>query len=160
MARFTDTGYDRPSLREIADHLGVTKAAVYHHFKPKEDILAALFAQWIHSIEDLISWTQAQPPRPENPRQGAAPVCAHAGAVGATRPAPAAESSNSARPRGQRGTPRCDGTRSRTLPGPWSRTHGPAASRCEVSEAVALSILVGVSSRSSTRSGDLAADSA
>src|ERR1700689_5083820 len=39
---FTEHGYDKTSLREIADELGLTKAAVYYHFERKEDILLAL----------------------------------------------------------------------------------------------------------------------
>ncbi len=39
---FTDQGYDGTSLREIAERLGVTKAALYYHFESKEDILMAL----------------------------------------------------------------------------------------------------------------------
>lgn len=39
---FTEQGYDKTSLREIADRLGVTKAALYYHFERKEDILFAL----------------------------------------------------------------------------------------------------------------------
>jgi AcrR family transcriptional regulator len=39
---FSDKGYDGTSLREIAEQLGVTKAALYYHFASKEDILMAL----------------------------------------------------------------------------------------------------------------------
>ena len=39
---FIDQGYDGTSLRQIAERLGVTKAALYYHFGAKEDILAAL----------------------------------------------------------------------------------------------------------------------
>jgi AcrR family transcriptional regulator len=39
---FLHQGYDGTSLREIAEQLGVTKAALYYHFKSKEDILLAL----------------------------------------------------------------------------------------------------------------------
>ena len=39
---FTVQGYDGTSLREIAEQLGVTKAAIYYHFESKEDILMAL----------------------------------------------------------------------------------------------------------------------
>jgi AcrR family transcriptional regulator len=39
---FTEKGYDGTSLREIAETLGVTKAAIYYHFASKEDILMAL----------------------------------------------------------------------------------------------------------------------
>ena len=39
---FTAQGYDKTSLREIADRLGFTKAAIYYHFASKADILMAL----------------------------------------------------------------------------------------------------------------------
>jgi len=39
---FAERGYAGTSLREIAERLGVTKAAVYYHFPTKEDILASL----------------------------------------------------------------------------------------------------------------------
>ena len=39
---FTEQGYDGTSLREIAERLNVTKAALYYHFESKEDILMAL----------------------------------------------------------------------------------------------------------------------
>jgi AcrR family transcriptional regulator len=39
---FVDNGFDKTSLREIADELGFSKAAIYYHFASKEDILMAL----------------------------------------------------------------------------------------------------------------------
>ena len=39
---FTEQGYDGTSLRQIAEQLGVTKAALYYHFESKDDILMAL----------------------------------------------------------------------------------------------------------------------
>lgn len=39
---FTEQGYDGTSLREIAEQLGITKAAIYYYFESKEDILMAL----------------------------------------------------------------------------------------------------------------------
>ena len=39
---FTEQGYDRTSLRQIAEPLGFTQAAIYYHFAAKEDILVAL----------------------------------------------------------------------------------------------------------------------
>ena len=41
---FIEQGYDATSLREIAEKIGVTKAALYYHFSNKEDILRALAA--------------------------------------------------------------------------------------------------------------------
>jgi AcrR family transcriptional regulator len=48
---FVDRGYDKTSLREIAERLGVTKAALYYHFRSKEDILMALH-QRLHGLFD------------------------------------------------------------------------------------------------------------
>ena len=59
---FAERGYDGTSLREIADHLGITKAAVYYHFKTKEEILASLVNDFFTEIDELISWAQQQPP--------------------------------------------------------------------------------------------------
>jgi AcrR family transcriptional regulator len=39
---FNEQGYDKTSLREIAERLDVTKAALYYHFQSKADILLAL----------------------------------------------------------------------------------------------------------------------
>jgi AcrR family transcriptional regulator len=39
---FTEQGFDGTSLREIAERLNVTKAALYYHFESKDDILLAL----------------------------------------------------------------------------------------------------------------------
>jgi AcrR family transcriptional regulator len=39
---FNEQGYDKTSLRDIAEQLGVTKAALYYHFQRKEDILLEL----------------------------------------------------------------------------------------------------------------------
>jgi AcrR family transcriptional regulator len=39
---FVEQGYDKTSLREIAERVGVTKAALYYHFQSKEDIVTTL----------------------------------------------------------------------------------------------------------------------
>jgi AcrR family transcriptional regulator len=46
---FTEHGYDKTSLREIADEIGLTKAALYYHFERKEDILLALHLR-LHAL--------------------------------------------------------------------------------------------------------------
>jgi AcrR family transcriptional regulator len=58
---FSEHGYDKTSLREIAEHLGVTKAALYYHFKSKEDIVTSLFEDVRQEIEDIIAWGEPQP---------------------------------------------------------------------------------------------------
>jgi len=59
---FTEQGYERTSLREIAERLGVTKAALYYHFKAKEDILTALLEEWIGPVTEVLEWARATPP--------------------------------------------------------------------------------------------------
>ncbi|MET7649215.1 TetR/AcrR family transcriptional regulator [Streptomyces sp. NPDC005426] len=61
LALFAEQGYEKTSLREIAEQLDVTKAALYYHFKTKEDILVGIFEDLNRPIEDLIAWGAAQP---------------------------------------------------------------------------------------------------
>ncbi|MEU9400718.1 TetR/AcrR family transcriptional regulator [Streptomyces sp. SID4985] len=58
---FAEQGYEKTSLREIAERLDVTKAALYYHFKTKEEIIVSLFRDLTQPIEDLIEWGQGQP---------------------------------------------------------------------------------------------------
>ena len=58
---FVDQGFDKTSLREVAERLGVTKAALYYHFKSKDDILFTLQltdpasrASWVTFLDWLI----------------------------------------------------------------------------------------------------------
>jgi len=37
-----EQGYEKTSLREIAERIGVTKPAIYYHFSSKEEILRTL----------------------------------------------------------------------------------------------------------------------
>lgn len=58
---FTEQGYEKTSLREIAERLGVTKAALYYHFKSKEDIVDSLVSDRIERLDKLIEWAGQQP---------------------------------------------------------------------------------------------------
>ena len=58
---FAQRGYEKTSLREIAEHLEVTKAALYYHFKSKEDIVVSLFEDLARPIDELIDWGATQP---------------------------------------------------------------------------------------------------
>lgn len=49
LALFTEQGYDKTSLRDIAERLGTTKAALYYHFKSKSDILLELHLR-LHAL--------------------------------------------------------------------------------------------------------------
>ncbi|MGH8981025.1 MAG: TetR/AcrR family transcriptional regulator [Acidimicrobiales bacterium] len=48
-----DHGFSATSTREIAEHLGFTKAALYYHFRTKEDLLAAIVAPAMQELAVL-----------------------------------------------------------------------------------------------------------
>jgi AcrR family transcriptional regulator len=58
---FAEQGYEKTSLREIAERLGVTKAALYYHFKSKEDIVHSFTDDYFTEIDTLIDWAKDQP---------------------------------------------------------------------------------------------------
>ena len=66
---FAEQGYEKTSLREIAERLGVTKAALYYHFKSKEDIVASLYHDVRQEVEKIIAWGDAQPRTMETRRE-------------------------------------------------------------------------------------------
>lgn len=68
MELFAEQGYDKTSLREIAERLGVTKAAVYYHFRTKEEIVGSLFDDQLTAITELVEWGRSQPSGPERSR--------------------------------------------------------------------------------------------
>ena len=51
---FTELGYDATSLQMIADEMGLTKAAVYYHFRAKTDILHEAMRPGIQRLEALL----------------------------------------------------------------------------------------------------------
>jgi AcrR family transcriptional regulator len=65
---FIEQGYEATSLREIAEKLGVTKAALYYHFKTKEDIVASMMDARMAAMDELIAWAQGQPRTPQTRR--------------------------------------------------------------------------------------------
>ena len=58
---FAEQGYEKTSLREIAESLHVTKAALYYHFKTKEEILVSIFEDLCQPMAELIDWGRQQP---------------------------------------------------------------------------------------------------
>src|SRR5947199_10780494 len=63
---FAEQGYEKTSLREIAERLGVTKAALYYHFKSKEDIVRSFTEDYRAELDKVIAWGAGQPPSPES----------------------------------------------------------------------------------------------
>jgi AcrR family transcriptional regulator len=54
---FTELGYDATSLQMIADEMGLTKAAVYYHFRAKSDILHETMRPGIQRLGTLLDET-------------------------------------------------------------------------------------------------------
>ena len=52
---FGERGYDATSLRQIADAVGTTKAAVYYHFPAKEHLLLELSRPWFDALGLLVT---------------------------------------------------------------------------------------------------------
>lgn len=66
---FATYGYQRTSLRQIAERLGITKAAVLYHFPSKDLILAALTEPMLCDLESVLE--QAAQLDPERARWAA-----------------------------------------------------------------------------------------
>jgi len=50
----TEVGYEATSLQMIADEMGLTKAAVYYHFRAKTDILHAIMLPGVQRVKALL----------------------------------------------------------------------------------------------------------
>jgi AcrR family transcriptional regulator len=51
---FAARGFEKTSLREIADRLGVTKAALYYHFPSKDALLESQVAPLLDEVDALL----------------------------------------------------------------------------------------------------------
>lgn len=58
---FAEKGYENTALREVAERLGITRPALYYHFKTKDDILDGIVADLTGSMDELIGWARRQP---------------------------------------------------------------------------------------------------
>ncbi|MGO9208142.1 MAG: TetR/AcrR family transcriptional regulator [Candidatus Limnocylindrales bacterium] len=58
---FTEHGYEKTSLRQIAESLGYSKAAIYYHFPSKEDILMALHMRLHEFGQEALSAIAIEP---------------------------------------------------------------------------------------------------
>jgi AcrR family transcriptional regulator len=62
---FADHGVSGTSLQMIADALGVTKAAVYHQFKTKDEIIIAVTEMQLARLEAALEDAEAADNRPQ-----------------------------------------------------------------------------------------------
>ena len=51
MRLFTEQGYEHTPIQDIVDALGMSKGAIYHHFKSKEDILDRINDRYYENLE-------------------------------------------------------------------------------------------------------------
>ncbi|MEW2378813.1 TetR family transcriptional regulator [Micromonospora sp. NPDC047812] len=58
---FAEHGYQRTSLRQIAERLRLTKAAILYHFPAKEHLLTALIEPLVSDLEALLDAAEAGP---------------------------------------------------------------------------------------------------
>lgn len=58
---FADHGVSGTSLQMIADRLGVTKAAVYHQFRTKDDLVLAVAEHELAGLDEAVGRAEAAP---------------------------------------------------------------------------------------------------
>ncbi|MEV4416427.1 TetR family transcriptional regulator [Catellatospora sp. NPDC049609] len=58
-ALFAERGYRATSMQEIADRVGITKAALYYHFAAKEDVLHELTGPVLDDLENALNEAEA-----------------------------------------------------------------------------------------------------
>lgn len=58
---FVTKGFAATSLRDIADALGITKAAVYYHFPAKTDLARSAFQPLINDVDNLLAKAGDEP---------------------------------------------------------------------------------------------------
>ena len=64
---FAERGYAGTSIRDLAEALDITKAAVYYHFSAKEQIAAALLEPFVRDLDAVAAETEAAA-QPVDPR--------------------------------------------------------------------------------------------
>ena len=62
MRLFTEQGYEHTTIQDIVDALGMSKGAIYHHFKSKEDILDRINDRYYENLEWFSRPRQASRP--------------------------------------------------------------------------------------------------
>lgn len=61
---FARDGVEGTPLQAIADEMGVSKAAVYHHYKTKEELVVGVLAPLLAALPALLDEAEAQRGRP------------------------------------------------------------------------------------------------
>lgn len=59
VAVFNESGYDGTSVAALAARLGLSKAALYHHFASKEELLETALAEALDGLEGVLTGSDA-----------------------------------------------------------------------------------------------------
>lgn len=59
VAVFNESGYDATSVAALAARLGLSKAALYHHFSSKEEILETALGEALDELEGVLNDTRS-----------------------------------------------------------------------------------------------------
>lgn len=59
---FINKGYHGLSMREISEEIGVSKAALYYHFKDKEQLFLAILKAYLDDMEALLNRVVSESP--------------------------------------------------------------------------------------------------
>lgn len=57
---FAEHGISGTSLQMIADEMGVTKAAVYHHYKTKDELVVGVVAPFLDRVLEIVERARAR----------------------------------------------------------------------------------------------------
>lgn len=60
---FIEQGFSATSLQQIADRIGVTKAALYYHFPSKADLARSIFQPWKEDLDAFLDEAELHPER-------------------------------------------------------------------------------------------------
>src|SRR3954469_12239947 len=60
VALFSRHSYEGTSLQMIADELGFTKGAIYHHFRTREDLLRAIVDPMLEELRAIVEAAEAR----------------------------------------------------------------------------------------------------
>lgn len=66
---FSTQGYDKTSLREIAEQVGITKASLYYHYSSKQELLRAIVGTFLDDVFAVLRQVEDLPWSPEKERE-------------------------------------------------------------------------------------------
>ncbi|GAA0622363.1 helix-turn-helix transcriptional regulator [Kribbella sandramycini] len=66
---FSGQGYEKTSLREIAEQVGITKASLYYHYSSKQELLRAIIGTFIEDVRSVMAGSDELEWSPESQRE-------------------------------------------------------------------------------------------